>query len=406
MVTQICAQCNVEKDIDLFRKVTNQYTGVHPMSICKECYRANQEETRRRMEEARSARQATRHAGPRPELVDREAIEQEKQRREARARDLSRLSGQVCPRCHQPRIDGELWVFSDEREHLHFSRYCADCTNSTSHAHYVLYCPLLGVVRYTGITCQPLKKRLAGHLRGDSGTERKRAWIEDLRAQGLAPCIEQIDESPNEKVAKEKEQQWIDHYLALGCPLTNGEAQDIQRVLDVQSGRVATTSEGIYGSEVWEYWRRVKTSAQSFRWECSASRQLEVKRWHNRSQHAYFLDTTYNQWFPHHHYAEKAREYPQTIFEHRLPTGRADRRAALAPITIAYIYWREPDALTTRQAEDIQFLLKNRIPVIGDTIDPAWHSISGQVISLSARRPLLHPFHYTMPPERTLTLWV
>src|SRR5713101_1339407 len=39
----MCEQCHAEKDIELFRKVTNQYTGVHPMSICKECYKSNQE---------------------------------------------------------------------------------------------------------------------------------------------------------------------------------------------------------------------------------------------------------------------------------------------------------------------------------------------------------------------------
>ena len=48
---KLCEQCHGEKDIDLFRKVTNQYTGVHPMSICKECYNSNNEERKRRQEE-------------------------------------------------------------------------------------------------------------------------------------------------------------------------------------------------------------------------------------------------------------------------------------------------------------------------------------------------------------------
>ena len=328
--------------------------------------------------------------------------EQERQRRQERARELCLQANERCPRCHQLRTDGDLWILSGGREHLHFSRYCENCTNSTPHSHYVLICPLLEVVRYTGITCQPLKKRLAGHVRGDSGTEQKQAWIESLRAAGLAPRIEQIDESPNEKIAKEKEQQWIDHYLALGCPLTNSEAQDVQRVLDVQSGRVVEACEGKYGSEEWEYWRRVKTSAQAFRWECSSSRQLELKRWHNRSQRAYFLDTTSGKWTPFNHFTQQAKEYDRVIFEHQLPAARAERRAALAQITVAYIYWREPYALTTRLAEDVQFLLKNRVPVFGETVDLAWHSSSGQLLSLEARRPVIHPFHYTVQPERAL----
>ena len=48
---KICEQCHDEKDIDVFRKVTNQYTGVHPMSICKECYNRNNEDRKRRQEE-------------------------------------------------------------------------------------------------------------------------------------------------------------------------------------------------------------------------------------------------------------------------------------------------------------------------------------------------------------------
>jgi hypothetical protein len=40
---QMCTQCGVEKALSAYRKVTNQYTGVHPMSICRDCYKANQE---------------------------------------------------------------------------------------------------------------------------------------------------------------------------------------------------------------------------------------------------------------------------------------------------------------------------------------------------------------------------
>jgi|SRR5579883_194183 hypothetical protein len=400
MVTKVCEQCGHEQDIEEFYRRPQKNNPECRIKICKTCYSENTKETRRRQEEFQHRWKEEQEAREAERRAQAEAREQAAQARQARSYELSLQAKQRCPRCHQPRTDGDLWILTDGREHLHFSRYCENCTNSTLHAHYVLICPRLAVVRYTGITSQPLKKRLAGHLR-EGGTEQKRAWIESLRADGLVPRIEQIDESPNEKIAKEKEQQWIDYYLARGCPLTNGEAQDIQRVLDVQSGRIASADEGI-GSEDWKYWRRVKTSAQSFRWECSASRQLAVKRWHNRSQRAYFLDTTYNQWIPHHHYKEKAREYDQAIFEHQLPIGRAQRRAILASISIAYVYWRETEELSTRQVEDVQFLLKCGVPIIGDTADQHWHSSSGWLFSLSARRPLIHPFHYTSLPEQAL----
>jgi hypothetical protein len=54
--TKICKQCQAEKDIELFHKVTNRYTGVHPMSICKDCYKSNQEAQRLKQEEEWEAR--------------------------------------------------------------------------------------------------------------------------------------------------------------------------------------------------------------------------------------------------------------------------------------------------------------------------------------------------------------
>jgi hypothetical protein len=51
-----CEQCHIKKGIGLFHRVTNQYTGVHPMSICKDCYKSNREETKRRQAEEWEAR--------------------------------------------------------------------------------------------------------------------------------------------------------------------------------------------------------------------------------------------------------------------------------------------------------------------------------------------------------------
>ena len=64
-----CEQCQAEKDVAQFRKVTNQYTGVHPMSICRECYDKNSEERKQREAaemEARTARRTQAGAAARP----------------------------------------------------------------------------------------------------------------------------------------------------------------------------------------------------------------------------------------------------------------------------------------------------------------------------------------------------
>lgn len=71
-----CEQCHAEKAIELFRKVTNQYTGVHPMSICKDCYKSNQEEWKRRQAAEWKAREAEREAG-RAREESRKQVEQE-----------------------------------------------------------------------------------------------------------------------------------------------------------------------------------------------------------------------------------------------------------------------------------------------------------------------------------------
>lgn len=57
---KMCEQCHAEKDIELFRKVTNQYTGVHPMGICKECYQGNQEARQQKQAAEWEARKALR----------------------------------------------------------------------------------------------------------------------------------------------------------------------------------------------------------------------------------------------------------------------------------------------------------------------------------------------------------
>ncbi len=62
MTKKICEQCQAEKELELFHKVTNQYTALHPMGICKECYKSNNEERKRRQAQEWEARTAGRRA--------------------------------------------------------------------------------------------------------------------------------------------------------------------------------------------------------------------------------------------------------------------------------------------------------------------------------------------------------
>ncbi len=104
MATKICAQCGTEKDIDQFRKVTNQYTGVHPMSICKACYKTNQEPGKCQMEEWKQEAELRKHWGT--EKAEREARErvreaEERAQQETRQRWYAQQSDRQCIECKQ-----------------------------------------------------------------------------------------------------------------------------------------------------------------------------------------------------------------------------------------------------------------------------------------------------------------
>ena len=76
-----CEQCHDEKDIGLFRKVTNQYTGVHPMSICKECYNGNNEALKRKQAEEWEARKTEKRQ---QQLADQQQLAEWEAKRAAR----------------------------------------------------------------------------------------------------------------------------------------------------------------------------------------------------------------------------------------------------------------------------------------------------------------------------------
>jgi len=83
---------------------------------------------------------------------------------------------------------------------------------------YTLSNPVTGEVRYVGKTIHGAK-RLLGHLRDDSNNH-KVAWIKSLKALGLKPLFEILEEV-EESAWIEAEQFWIKSLKFLGCRLTN-----------------------------------------------------------------------------------------------------------------------------------------------------------------------------------------
>lgn len=387
--TKICEQCQREQDITCFYRRPQKHDPNKRIKICIDCYKQNLAESKRRQEESLRRWQE----GQRQRAAEQEAERiARKQARQARALELSLQANQQCPRCKQIRTDGHLWVEDDGKERLYFSRYCQACTDATPHVIYRLICPILNQVRYIGITSQPLERRLAGHMRKESGTEQKYAWIDTLRSHGLTPLIEAIATAPNELQAKQAEQTWIDHYIQLGCPLTNVEVRNAQRVLDVQSGRILSLEERRF---------ELSGSARDFRFTCAPDRRLQIVRWRNRTHCAYFLDTTYN---PHglsvlHHYNIQAQEYDHVIFEHALPESNTERYGILCKVTIAYVYWDETQVIwhKARTSEDIRYLWDKRVPFICTKIEKDGTRRTGFVTDLTRENvPIVHSFSYNV----------
>jgi len=84
---------------------------------------------------------------------------------------------------------------------------------------YTLADPRSGEVRYVGKTKFSLNARLMGHL-NDKHKCHKTHWINSLKANGIKPSIEIIEES-NLENWQEAERFWIASLRQIGCRLTN-----------------------------------------------------------------------------------------------------------------------------------------------------------------------------------------
>jgi len=402
-----CEQCGIEKDIGLFRKVTNQYTGVHPMSICKDCHKSNQERGTREAQERQEKEAQERIEREQQKRQERERQEQEQQ---ARNREASLAANRVCPRCKVVRTDGRLWPSG----HLYFTHYCDACQDYTPHLIYTLTCPLLGMVRYVGITMQSLNKRLQGHVRGDSGTKRKNDWIEALKQHDLKPVIALVSEAPNEQQAKRAEMQYILHYIQQGYPLVNGEAMDSQLVLDTQNSMInfLEASE----EEIRDLFRHFSLDelVERGRQQEYQLVRYQKQRWFNRYNSVYIiynasakyifgtkLDTLKREW---------ALRYNQVFTSDELPVDRQERETILQNVTEALFYTEDDRIRSDLIERDCRFLLERKIPIASQYYHTQdYHTEHGLLTSIATTnkkypcgKAIMHPLSYTVSPEKSL----
>src|SRR6266702_4155804 len=126
-----CEQCQAEKDIGLFRKVTNMYTAVHRMSICKECYITNQKATQQRIEEEFQRRKE-----------EQERLEEQRQQERQSALEQAMRDNPVfCKRCNQLRIDGSH--LRPDGSVGYKGKFCEACRDNNPHTIYRMRCPLM-----------------------------------------------------------------------------------------------------------------------------------------------------------------------------------------------------------------------------------------------------------------------
>jgi len=85
---------------------------------------------------------------------------------------------------------------------------------------YTLSCPIENVIKYVGLTTQPLEDRLSMHLSKPSN--KNSAWVKFLKENKLKPIIEILEEVEGGKNHLAlTERYWINQILAWGFNLNN-----------------------------------------------------------------------------------------------------------------------------------------------------------------------------------------
>jgi len=92
------------------------------------------------------------------------------------------------------------------------------------HVIYVLRDPRDKRIRYVGVTCQLVKKRLASHI-NDAKFNRNKChrtnWINSVVRDGRTPTLEIIEEVAAPHTWQDRERYWIAEYRRLGFDLCN-----------------------------------------------------------------------------------------------------------------------------------------------------------------------------------------
>lgn len=94
---------------------------------------------------------------------------------------------------------------------------------------YQLVDPRDNLPRYVGCT-QELPQRYSQHLTGDSSSEAKNTWVEELKALGFVPIIQELEQiEGTTTAAAQREIYWINYLLRQGMPLLNVRDVDLKK---------------------------------------------------------------------------------------------------------------------------------------------------------------------------------
>lgn len=87
---------------------------------------------------------------------------------------------------------------------------------------------------YVGITNNP-NARLKRHLEHSDTNPAKAAWISELAAEGLEPCLHILEIVDSLKRARKREKCWIGHYLSSSEQLLNIQLASDSREIEPQT---------------------------------------------------------------------------------------------------------------------------------------------------------------------------
>lgn len=117
---------------------------------------------------------------------------------------------------------------------------------------YTLSDPRTNEVRYVGCTLD-VKRRFNDHMRNQEGNSRKRAWIDELKAQGLQPVLFVLEDELKEAEAFNHEAYWIVQYRDHGASLLN--YQHAQPGVPYREHKRHISSYVVYSKKQYEYYK-------------------------------------------------------------------------------------------------------------------------------------------------------